>query len=186
MSELLKKLFQPGRKVTVHELYKPSKKEERRYAQWTEKKQFEKLADSVRDAYRKTVATPDQPGFVRCYRHQSSNCISIHVGEEVATSDLMPLTRWLADRIRSLGYRLVNQDRIIRELPGHVQRKTRFYLKPPISYTLPADQKYGNVILELIAEDDTDQYIKCNVTSYNDRNYRPAGGFEEFLFKILD
>lgn len=186
MSEILKKLFQPGRNVSVHELYKPTKREERRYAQWIVSKRYTVLNDMIRQASRAAAISTDYSGFVRFYKHQTSSCVSIHAGTEISGADLLPLTRWYAERICAFGYRLVNQDRLIREVSGYVQKRTRFYLKPPISLSLPADQLYGNIILELVAEDNRDVYAKCTVTSYNDRNYKPAGDFEDLLFKLLE
>ncbi len=186
MKDFLKYLFPSGKKVSVHEPYKPSAKEEEHYRAWIETDRPSELSARIRSAYYQYKYSDDKEPAVQHFQHQSSNCLLIVVGNLLSEYELNPLMRWLAARIQTLNYNIINQDRITRELPGYVQSDTRIYLKPPRSLSVPADQLYGNILLELISEDDRQKYLKMTVTGYFDRSFQLCKPFNELVDYIFD
>ena len=81
-----------------------------------------------------------------------------------------------------MGYRLANSDRRFADQPDEVVKTTeRHYLKPPLNTEPPLDQRYGNVLIELVKENEEPRYLKVMVTTYHDRSYQPAQSFDAFL-----
>lgn len=91
----------------------------------------------------------------------------------------------LRDRVKELGYRVQLSDLRI-GLDG--EHRERHYLKPALT-TLqegrPADQRYGNILLEAWGPQGEAQRLKVLATVYSDRLYGEASSGTELLDVLL-
>lgn len=89
------------------------------------------------------------------------------------------------NQIKRLGYRIQQADRQFFDKPDGIERKDRYYLKPPFSENLPANQLFGNILIELIVENRTPRFLKLQANTYHDAQYLPPQPFNELLQKVL-
>ncbi len=61
-----------------------------------------------------------------------------------------------------------------------------YYLKPSLRLqnTIPAEQIYGNITLDLEVVDNRPKQLKCTATYYSDANYKPARTSDEWFSVI--
>lgn len=87
------------------------------------------------------------------------------------------------ERVLECGYSVYTSDRKYKEVPTGMKSLDKHYLKPQLGVDIevPINQRYGNVLLEYTAIDETPEYLKVMVSVYSDRNYRKAGAYEELL-----
>jgi hypothetical protein len=61
------------------------------------------------------------------------------------------------------------------------------YLKPhPGQSTVKANQRYGNIMIELVTFNEKPQYIKLMANIYQDRLFTEALNFDDFVRAMLD
>ncbi|MEQ9303603.1 MAG: hypothetical protein RJQ14_06760 [Marinoscillum sp.] len=96
----------------------------------------------------------------------------------------------MCSKVLELDYKKTNSDTTITDKGNIVETVSKHYLKPlnkPATDGESIDQKYGNVLIELISTNDQPSYLKFVANTYNDHKYHDAWEFEklaEFLFDI--
>lgn len=184
MNRLLKNLFGRGKPVTVHEPLRPSATELQDYRQWVSGPVPSLMDQYIRNELRGLRAGLPARGAVHLVTSQSSAAIIVYGGETYDADDFRRYFHLLSERIRQLGYRKANADRMIEEKKGTIETRLRIYLKPGFSSSTPLDQKYGNVLLELLFLDREMQYFKLQASWYSDRSWYEAHPFDELLERI--
>lgn len=98
--------------------------------------------------------------------------------------DINHLFDFLKEQLRNFGYRPYTSDSRTYNRPGWVEQLDRHYLKPPIIFRENGeriDQKFGNITIELLFRNDKAYQLKLSATSYHDRNYKEADGFDDLM-----
>ena len=98
--------------------------------------------------------------------------------------DINHLFDFLKEQLRNFGYRPYTSDSRTYNRPDWVEQLDRHYLKPPILPREPGEkvnQKFGNITIELLFRNDKPYQLKFSATSYNDRNYMEAEGFDALM-----
>ena len=179
------RLFKPDDPVRVHEPYKLSETELADYRAWSSGIRPVEICRDLRneiDAIRLGIAQPDSLHIVRS---PSSNAIILYNDGMLTNDEFHFLIQWLSDQIRSLGYRTANSDRLMEEKRENIETRLRIYLKPRPSDSLPLDQKYGNILLELHLLNRDVQYMKMQVSWYSDRSWTASLPFDSLLDNLL-
>lgn len=114
-----------------------------------------------------------------------SNGFAISYEPKYGKNSYRFLFDYLADQVKKLDYRLVLSRHTMQEKGGVVESKEMHYLKPKRGFVEPIDQKFGNVQIEYIEENDKPTRIKLIVNSYPDRKYKKAQNFEELAQHIF-
>jgi hypothetical protein len=87
------------------------------------------------------------------------------------------------------GYILNIAERQFFNEKDHVKKVEKYYLKTPISRNIienqKIEQKFGNILLELIFINDKPLYLKLLATTYSDRMYNLPYPFENLLNVIF-
>ena len=116
-----------------------------------------------------------------------SNGFAISYEAKYGKRNFRYLFDYLADQVKKLDYRLVMSRHTMQERGDVVEMKEMHYLKPRHGFAEPIDQKYGNVQIEYIEENDEPTRIKFIANSYPDRKYKQAESFEnlaEYIFLL--
>ena len=93
---------------------------------------------------------------------------------------------FIKDQLVNMSYDIAHADRKMNEDQSHVEILEKYYLKPPRSTSIPKDQMYGNVVLELLKHDHEEIRLHFLVNVYSDRLYSRAREFSELLSVIFD
>jgi hypothetical protein len=184
MNRLLKNLFGRGKAVVVHEPLRLSAAELQDFSNWASGSVPALMDRFIKDELFGLQAGLRPSDSVHLLSSPSSAALIVYGAEPYEPDDFRRYFHLLGDRVRQLGYRRVNADRLIEEKKSSIETRLRIYLKPCFSSSMPLDQKYGNVLLELIQVDREVQYFKLQACWYSDRSWCEALPFEELLEKI--
>lgn len=114
-----------------------------------------------------------------------SNGFAISYEAKYGRKNFRYLFDYLADKVKLLDYKLVTSRHTLQEKGDVVEMREMHYLKPKRDFTEPIDQKYGNVQIEYIEENDKPTRIKLIANSYPDRKYKQAEDFENLAEHIF-
>lgn len=190
--DYLNKLF-PGKsgnhKVVLNEVIKRSDAYQQRYAAWEGSDQPQQAYAAVAEGYQTKLLNEEGPGVqVHLLRSQYANGIAISFHDSGMNKEAFSfLFDHIAEKIKQVeGYRRVNADYMITEKQGFVETKEKYYLKPVVSLdTTKVNQRYGNILIEHILNDDKPVYIKLTANVYSDSNYHDAESFEGLMSYLL-
>lgn len=127
----------------------------------------------------------DQDAEVLVLESTYSNGFAIGYETKYGKNDFRYLIDYFAYQVKKLDYRLVMSRQTMQEKGDVVEMKEMHYLKPKRGWVEPIDQKYGNVQIEYIEENDQPTRIKLLVNSYPDRKYKEAESFEDLAEHIF-
>lgn len=157
------------------------------YQEWKESDRPSQMISSYsKSYYLKQKGIESEPG-VHLFNSPAANGFAFTYSEAVDKDEFQYLFDLFADKVRLLGYRLVNSDVQVSEKSDVIETKEKHYLKPPLgSFDSATDQFYGNILIEYIKINDEPSYIKLLANTYSDRLYmepRPYDELVEHLFK---
>lgn len=95
---------------------------------------------------------------------------------------------YLHQKVLGLGYRKYLSDYKQYVRKDHVQRIERHYVKPKLTRdpnATQANQRYGNITIELEFKDEEVKYLKLLASVYQDRLYSEPLPFEGLLEKVF-
>lgn len=184
MSRLLNNLFGRGKPVVVHEPLRLSAAELQDFRDWASGPVPVLMDQFIRNELAGPKSELSPSGSVHFVSSPCSAAVIVYGTETFGPVDFRHYLHLLSERVRQLGYRTANADCLIEEKKSTVQTRLRIYLKPGYSTTMPLDQKYGNVLLELMQLDRAVQYFKLQASWYSDRSWLEARSFEELLEMI--
>ncbi len=127
----------------------------------------------------------DKDPHIHILESTYSNGFAISYEAKYGKNHFKYLFDYLADQVKLLGYRSVVSRHTMQEKGDVVEMKEMHYLKPKRGFVEPIDQKYGNVQIEYIEENDQPTRIKLVANSYPDRKYKEAESFENLAEYIL-
>lgn len=185
-SQLFPKKSRPH-EIMVHEPIHRSAQYSQKYIMWTKSFDRIELINKVYNSYilKKQGVTGDPD--VHILSSNSSNGFAISWNSNLGKSEFTYLFDWMCDKVLELDYKKSNSDTTITDKGNIVETVSKHYLKPQnkLNSAGPIDQKFGNVLIELILTNDQPSYLKFVANTYNDHQYNKALGFEklaEFLF----
>ncbi len=180
LDKLFDRLFPPKTPVAVHQLLRRSEKETEDYEDWLSAKTYNRMVEYVASEIKSNAAQADVLNFSQT----ATNGIVIYFGEWTTERDFRHFLFYMAYKISTLGYIQVHADKYMKEQGAEVESKARIYLKSR-SRKSPVDQLYGNILLELVRNNNISSYIKLQANTYSDRNFLDPKPFEELLDHLL-
>lgn len=172
-------------KILVDEIIQRSQSFLSQFNNW---KQTENCSDFINDLWQsyfwRKKGVEKDPQLV-LLESNYSNGFAIDYEAEFGKSHFHYLFDYLADQVKKLDYRLVVSKRTMQEKGSVVESKEMHYLKPKRGFIEPIDQKYGNIQIEYIEENDEPKRIKLIANSYPDRKYKQADNFEDLALHIF-
>ncbi|WP_420316029.1 hypothetical protein [Ekhidna sp.] len=172
---------------TVHEneLIKRSQSFIDQFETWKSSKYTSDLLDELWQSYYWGKQGVDKDPQMVILESTYSNGISIDYESKFNKNDFQYLFDFLAEQVKKLDYRLVVSRRTLTESDDRFKSIEMHYLKPKTGFVEPVDQKFGNVQIEYIEENNEPIRIKLIANSYPDRKYKRADSFEKLAQHIF-
>ena len=115
----------------------------------------------------------------------SFNGLAISFSESFQKKEFSYLLDYLAEKVKTLPYKLVNADYLLREKPFGSEGIEKYYFKPLTGSSKPFDQKFGNILFEHVAVNGQSSYLKISANTYNDQAYQIPENFEQLLEHLI-
>ena len=171
--------------IVVDNILKRSESFKNAFNAWKLSDQFEILIQDTRQAYDSAKEGVGRIPQVVLHQSKNSNGFAVSFDEEYDKASFHYLFDYLADQVKKLDYRLVMSKQTLKEKGKDVERKEMHYLKPKHGFAEPIDQKYGNIQIEYIENNNKPARIKFLANSYADRKYTQAIGFDDLAAHVL-
>ena len=172
--------------VLVNEVLKRSQNFLRQFNSWKASEICEEYLNEIWQSYFWSRKGVDKNPQVLILESSRSNGFAISYEPQFNKNHFHYLFDYLADQVKKLDYRLVISKLTMEERGDHVETREMHYLKPKNDFTVPRDQKYGNVQIEYLSVDDEPTRIKLIANTYSDRAYKDAESFEELAEHIFN
>lgn len=172
-------------KIFVNEIIKRSQSFLDRFHAWKTSDLCGEFLNDLWQSYFWRKQGVDKDPQILLLESTYSNGFAINYESKYGKNNFHYLFDYLADRVKKLDYRLVLSRHTLQEKGDVVELKEMHYLKPKRGFVEPIDQKYGNVQIEYIEENDMPTRIKLIANSYPDRKYTVANSFEDLAEHIF-
>ena len=187
----IKNLFQaaeessPSQPVLKSEI-KRSEEQQADYESWKNGLPKRRLLDWIHAEYANYLIAPDEVATsIDFINIRTTRGFAIHFYKlDYSLRDITHFFDLLKELLRKVGYRTYTSDSRTYNRPNWVEQLDRHYLKPPIVTRERGEkikQTFGNVTIELLFRNDEPYQLKFSATSYNDRNYEEAEGFDALM-----
>jgi hypothetical protein len=190
----IKKIFQAGGESSpsnpaIHEVIERSEEEKADFALWKETIVCKRLVNWLGDQYALHSVLPgDVDEAIGFLNTPSSKGFVIHFSQmQYSRRDATHLLDLLCERVRVLRYTPQVSDRRTFSRGDWVETVERHYLKPRTDFRKegPFEQRFGNVMIELVLRDEQPHNLKFSATSYTDSKYRDAEDFQELMQGVM-
>ena len=171
--------------IFVNEIIKRSQSFLDRFNAWKTSDTCMEFINDLWESYAWSKQGLDKDPQILLLQSTYSNGLAISYEAKYGKSSYRFLLDYLADQVKKLDYRLVMSRRTMQEKNGVVESKEMHYLKPKRGFVEPIDQKFGNVQIEYIEENDEPTRIKLIANTYSDRKYKEAQNFEDLAQHIF-
>lgn len=186
-----------------HEVLKMSMEEEIEFENWKKSIYKHRVIDFLHQEYSNFITNNTLDRSIDFLNTPSSKGFVIHCTiSEFDSESLRHLFTYLKERVLTIPYRKYLSDEMTYEKNGKLERVERHYLKPPIVKeeksemkiplaTTPIkskrkfDQKFGNITIELISQNDVLSSLKFHATGYSDHLYMETAKFEGLMEIVL-
>jgi len=178
----------------IHELISRTKEERLAFEAWKEKLVARRMLDWLRDQYAiYNVLPKDIDEALDFLNTPSSKGFVIHFNKtNYSREDATHFTDWMKEKVRSLEYRTQISDTKSYQKSNYIETLERHYLKPRPDFqkNVPIkkdhfNQRYGNVLIELVLRDDRPYQLRFSATVYNDHFFKEADEFALLMEKVL-
>ncbi|MEH0157055.1 hypothetical protein V6R21_23240 [Limibacter armeniacum] len=192
--KIIKKLFPdgenqstPSKLPVVTEQLKRSVKEQQHYKAWLYSEQHIGMTEKFSNAYWKKVNEIDSDIKAVVLDTPYSRGFAFFPHQSISDSDFRNFFDFLRDRMLEIGYRNNISDRRIFDRGSYVEAVEKHYLKPTVSYNelKQADQRYGNVLIELKSRDDKVTLLTLQSNIYAGRQYKEPLSFADLAGRLL-
>ena len=174
----------------VHEVLKRTERDQQSYADWRAAPECQALIGEVAQAYYYKKTNIGAPLEVHLLNTVYANGFAVSYPAHLSAKEFQFLFEYFKDQVTTMGYRVVNADRRIKDKLTYVETTERYYLKPPLHTGEIAQgsisQLYGNVAVEQVLIDNKPSYLKVQASIYSDRLYQDALHFDEFTEKLFE
>lgn len=172
-------------KVLVHEIIKRSQSFLDHFNDWKASDACAEFLNDLWQSYYWSKKGLDKDPQMLLLESTYSNGFAISYEARYGRNSYRYLFDYIADQVKKLDYRLVVSRHTMQEKGDVVELKEMHYLKPRRGFVEPIDQKFGNVQIEYIEENDQPTRIKLIANSYPDRKYMEAQNFEDLAQHIF-
>ena len=180
-----KRLFGKRSAILVNQVIKRSQSFLKNFNSWKASELCEEYLNEIWQSYFWRKKGIDKNPQVVILESSRSNGLAITYQPDFNKYHFHYLFDYLADQVKKLDYRLVTSKLTMKEQGDHVETREMHYLKPKNDFTVPRDQKYGNVQIELVSVNDQPSRIQLVANTYSDRSYQEPGDFEELAQHIF-
>jgi hypothetical protein len=176
-----------GSRVLHKEVIDRKNRFEKEYGQWLEEGRAARMLKEVENSYYMKRQNLESNLQVHLLSSVYANGFAISYHPDYTGQEYEFLFDYLKNEILSLGYKLSNSDRQVKEKNDYIETIDKHYLKPVFDLTpgTPSDQKWGNILLEYVKIDDVPSYLKLQVSIYSDSYYTKALDYDSFLNEIF-
>jgi len=187
--EVYQRLFkkQQVKAPVVHELLKRSEKELSSFEEWNRSEERKNLVNDFDRAYHLKKQLIESAMKVHLLESQYANGFAITFNDVFTEESFRQLFDYFKDQVLQMGYKLAQADRRISDKETYEESIEKWYLKP-LSADFDAkivDQRYGNVIIELVSVNRKPNYMRLMANVYQDRLYTKALPFEELFSNLV-
>ncbi len=178
----------PSNEPMVTEQLTRSDKDRNSYFGWLQEGRGKKMAEEVYAAYKLKQEGEPAELKVHLLKMPYANGFALTYHPSLSSKDFQHFFDWLKDRVGNLSYyRAVNAERRIFDKGNYIESKEKYYLKPVIDAdSSPFNQRFGNVLIEMVWIDRQPSYLKLVANIYSDRLYTEALPFEGLLHEIFE
>jgi hypothetical protein len=173
----------------VIEPIKRTEKEHNSFFRWLNEHQFEDLLKKISKSYQLKKLGEESDIQIHILKLSSAQGIAISYHSSIEKIHFLHIFDLWKDKILMEGYILTIAERQFFNEKDHVKKVEKYYLKPDNSKNSienqKIEQKFGNILLELIFIDDKPLYLKLLATNYSDRMYNLPYPFENLLTVIF-
>jgi hypothetical protein len=122
------------------------------------------------------LQTPSSKGLVLYFRRW-----------ENPPTDPLYYLEFLKDQVLNLDYKVQVADIRVYLNNGNEERLERYYLKPRIKFSehKKSDQKFGNILLEVLFRKEQAFFLKLQATRYNGHEFSKGYEFDELVKSIF-
>lgn len=174
-------------KVLVHENIKRSPAEQKSYQRWKESGEGKRRLEQLINAWTFTRMQLRSDWMIHIHESPYSNGLALDYTGMLSTEEFRYLFDFLKECVIRLNYRPNGSDRRIIQQAGHLEIREMHYLKPyPGTNPEVANQRYGNIHIQLVSFDEKPQYLKLMANVYQDRLFTEAVNFEDFMHALLE
>jgi hypothetical protein len=184
--KISKRLFSSDDRVKIHEVLNRTPGFIDDYKNWMDEEQLATLKHDVLRSWNLDGDEEESPVEISILRSDYANGFTIYPKYYDSRIPLAFLMEYLKDQLINIGYRLAHADRKMNENQTQVEILEKYYLKPPRSLSVPRDQLYGNVIVELLKHGQEEIRLQFLVNIYSDRLYTKAMNFSDLLAVLFD
>jgi len=184
-TRLFPKDKQATKPVVVDHLLKRSETFLKQYTKWKSSDEASQLLTDVSNSYQSALIGVGRIPSIVLHQSTNSNGFAISYDEEYDKNAFPFLLDYLAEKVKSLGYRSVINKQTLKEKDNDVEKKELHYLKPKPGFVEPIDQKFGNIQIEFIAYNDEPSRIKFIANTYSDRKYTDPVSFNSLINQVL-
>ncbi|MCF8238694.1 MAG: hypothetical protein K9I85_11090 [Saprospiraceae bacterium] len=178
---------EPGREI--HELLVRSPEDMQAHQQWKHQGGEEDFTDRLRHAYNVYRAGMDpEDTELDFMEFRTSSGFIIHLKDDESAGKEAPfIMDGLRDKILASGYRQTISERRIIQRKNRKEILERYYLKPPMDHQPggAADQRFGNITIELLSCGQYPCNLKFITTAYPGRAHKPACSFGELMELLI-
>ncbi len=175
-----------GNNTIIHEVIERSPSYLGDFVKWKLQRKYSILLTQIRDAYELKKKGIDQQIRIHLLNSKYANGLAIGYSKNFSESDFSFLLDYFSEKIVELDYKIVNADRLIRDMKNYTQSVEKYFLKPKNKIDPPFDQKFGNILVELIRIDEKPGFLKISANVYNDSKYSEALAFGGLISKLLN
>jgi hypothetical protein len=193
--KIFKQLFpqnQEEKKVNLPMVTEPiqrSSTDKSGYFQWVNEGRYKKLMTDLLRAYQQKLLKNTDTMQVHVLQTPYANGFALTYDPSLSTRHFTFLFDLLKDKVINLGYLLNISERRIYDKGQYVETKEKYYLKPPLPTAeeiMQIDQRYGNILIELVWIDQKPSFLKLTASIYSDRLYKEALPFEQLMDELFN
>lgn len=157
------------------------------YEKWQCKGIHNGLLEYINQNWKTKAENPTSDVNMHLFRSKLSNGFYFRAESPWDTFDYDCLIQWIIEKCKLKGYVLKNAKREVIEEGGLLKTIEEFYLKPSLKFRreTPFEQFWGNILIEHRIVDENSRLLKLMVNSYDDRSYKKAYHFEDFMNYIF-
>lgn len=173
----------------IHKLIERSDADKEDYQHWKKTLVCRRLLDWLHDQYAiSRVAPNDIDEALDFLDTPSSKGFVIHFHKtQYSKRDVTHFFDYLKEQVKQLGYRVQISDSRTYNRPNWVETVDKHYLKPRLNIQQSGqlDQKFGNILIEILLKDEQIFNLKFRATTYHDRQFKDASNFENLMHEVL-
>ncbi|MEO1434658.1 MAG: hypothetical protein AAFV80_03925 [Bacteroidota bacterium] len=174
----------------IHEVIQRSEEEKAVYTEWVESLEKRRMIDWINMEYFTYLSNPTEVDpNLDFLETPMSNGFVLHFRPELHQRlDFVHFLDYLKAQVLKIGYMSYVSDVRSYQKGKQVEEVQRHYLKPRKQFRpdQKMDQRYGNIMIELLSRNDQVVNLKFSATGYHDRKFETMLEFKELFREVLN